>query len=153
VPYEPFFNDLRASDREREATAERLRAAAIEGRLDADELEERLAAAYGARWCSQLEHLTRDVTPPPARLPPLAPVFVRQSRRPNGLAIASVVVGVLWMWWLGSLAAVLMGHVALRQIARSGGTQSGRSAAVAGVALGYFGLTTLLATLLFSLAI
>jgi Domain of unknown function (DUF1707)/Domain of unknown function (DUF4190) len=153
VPYEPPTYDLRASDSDREAAVERLRAAALEGRLDGDELEERLEAAYAARWCSQLTQLTRDVTPPPARLPPLAPVFVRPARRPNGLAIASVVVGVLWMWWIGSLAAVIMGHAALRQIARSGGAQSGRSAALAGLAVGYFGLTTLLAVLLFTLAI
>jgi len=122
--------------------------AGLEGRLDSDELEERIASAYGARWCSELDALVVDITPPPARLEP--PVFVRPTRRVNGLAIASVVVGVLWMWWIGSLAAVVMGHVALRQIARSGGAQTGRAAALAGLGIGYFGLTTLLAVILFS---
>jgi Domain of unknown function (DUF1707)/Domain of unknown function (DUF4190) len=152
VPYEPGRSDLRASDADREATVERLRVAGMEGRLDSDELEERIEAAYGARWCSELESLTLDVTPPPARLDPAPLVFVRPARRPNGLAIASVVVGVLWMWWLGSLAAVIMGHVALRQIARSGGAQTGRAVALSGLAVGYFGLTTLLAVILFSSA-
>jgi hypothetical protein len=151
VPYEPGNNDLRASDADRESTVERLRVAGVEGRLDSDELEDRIASAYAARWCSELEALTLDVTPPPARLDP-ALVFVRPQRRVNGLAIASIVVGVFWMWWLGSLAAVIMGHVALRQIARSGGAQTGRAAALSGLAIGYFGLTVLLAVILFSAA-
>jgi Domain of unknown function (DUF1707)/Domain of unknown function (DUF4190) len=150
VPYESGRRDLRASDADREATVERLRVAGIEGRLDSDELEERIESAYAARWCSELEGLTLDVTPPPARYDPLPPVFVRPVRRVNGLAITSVVAGVLWIWWLGSIAAVVMGHVALRQIARSGGTQTGRAAAVAGLGLGYFGLTVLLAVILAS---
>jgi hypothetical protein len=152
VPYEPGKSDLRASDADREATVERLRVAGLEGRLDSDELEERIESAYAARWCSELDVLTLDVTPPPARLAagPPVPVFVRPARRVNGLAIASIVVGVLWMWWVGSVAAVIMGHAALRQIARSGGTQTGRAAALAGLGVGYFGLTTLLAVILFS---
>jgi hypothetical protein len=150
VPYEPSKHELRASDSDREATVERLRVAGIEGRLDSDELEDRIASAYAARWCSELESLTLDVTPPPARLDPGPIVFVRPQRRVNGLAIASIVVGVLWMWWVGSIAAVVMGHVALRQIERSGGAQTGRAAALIGLAVGYFGLTALLAVILFS---
>jgi hypothetical protein len=150
VPYESGRSDLRASDADREATVERLRVAGIEGRLDSDELEERIEAAYGARWCSELDALTVDVTPPPARLDVTPQMFVRPARPVNGLAIASIVVGVLWMWWIGSVAAVIMGHVALRQIARSGGAQTGRTAALAGLAVGYFGLTALLAVILFS---
>jgi Domain of unknown function (DUF1707)/Domain of unknown function (DUF4190) len=153
VPYEPPTHDLRASDADRERTVERLRVAALEGRLDSDELEERLTEAYGARWCSQLERLTYDVTPVSAPAPaPVAPTFVRPARRVNGLAVASVVAAVLWMWWLGSFAAVVMGHAALRQIARSGGKQTGRSAALAGLSIGYFGLVTLLFVLLFAAA-
>jgi hypothetical protein len=46
-----------------------------------------------------------------------------------------------------------MGHMALGQIARSGGQQTGRTAALIGTAFGYFGLTALLTILLFALAI
>ena len=137
--------DLRASDADREAAVERLRAAALDGRLDSDELEERLSQAYGARWCSELARLTDDVTPPV--------VFVRPERGVNPLAIASLVCGVFWIGFLGSLAAVVMGHMALSQIARSRGTQTGRTAALIGTAFGYFGLTALLTLLLFALAI
>jgi hypothetical protein len=150
VPYEPSKSDLRAADSDREAAVERLRVAAMEGRLDSDELEDRIASAYAARWCSELDALTLDVTPPPAPLDPAPFVFVRPQRRVNGLAIASVVLGVLWMGWLGSIAAVILGQRALSQIARSGGTQTGRAAALAGIAVGLFGLTTLLAVILFA---
>jgi hypothetical protein len=150
VPFEPAKHDLRASDSDREAAIERLRVAGLEGRLDSDELEDRIEAAYAARWVSELDALTLDVTPPAARLDPMPLMFVRPQRRLNGLAIASLVLGVLWMGWLGSVAAVILGHKALIQIARSGGAQSGRSVALVGVALGYFGLTTLLATILYS---
>jgi hypothetical protein len=140
--------DLRASDADRESTAERLRVAATEGRLDPEELEARLSAAYGARWCSELERLTVDVTPP---APPAAPpVFVRAQARTNGFAIASLVLGLLWMWWLGSVLAIVFGHVALKQINRSAGTQSGRGLAIAGLALGYFGTLALLLVVAFA---
>ena len=56
----------------------------------------------------------------------------------NGLAVASLVLGILWLWWVGSLLAVIFGHVALRQM-RSG-TQYGRVLAVSGLVLGYVGL-------------
>lgn len=153
MPYEPSKHDLRASDTDREAAVERLRVAGMEGRLDSDELEDRLATAYAARWCSELDALTLDVTPPAPRSDPGRLVFVRPVRRPNGLAIASLVAGVLWMWWLGSLAAVIMGHIALSQIARSGGTQTGRPVALAGIALGYIGLAAMLLVGLLAVAV
>ena len=134
MPYEPGKRDVRASDADREATVERLRVAGMEGRLDNDELEERIESAYAARWCGELEALTLDVTPPPARLHPMAPVFVRPARRlerPRDRCRSS---SAFVDGWLGSVAAVIMGHIALRQIDRSGGTQIGRAAAVAGLA-------------------
>ena len=138
--------ELRASDADREAAGERLRVAALEGRLDPAELDERMSAAYAARWCSELSQLTADVTPPPAPAPAVRPTFVRASAPTNGLAIASMVAGLFWMWWIGSVIAVIFGHVALKQIARDG--QSGRGMAIAGLVLGYIGLATLVVTLL-----
>jgi hypothetical protein len=140
VPYEP---DLRASDADRDAVVERLRAASLEGRLDGDELEERLARAYDARWCSELERLTADVTPPAAPY-----VYVRPNPRVNGLAIGSLVAGVFWFGFFGSIAAIILGHISLGQIARSRGTQTGRAAALAGIAFGWFGIAALLAIVL-----
>lgn len=53
--------DVRASDEERERTAERLREHTAAGRLDVDELAERLAAAYGARTRVELDALLADL--------------------------------------------------------------------------------------------
>lgn len=59
---------LRASDADREAVAQRLRAAHADGRLDVTEVEERLTAAYAAKTLGDLEPLTADLPPePPAR--------------------------------------------------------------------------------------
>jgi DUF1707 SHOCT-like domain/Domain of unknown function (DUF4190) len=143
VPYDPP-TQLRASDADRESVAERLRVAASEGRLDPDELDERLTAAYAARWCSELERLTGDVTPRP---PPPAPPVVYRPARTNALAIASFISAILWFGWFGSVAAVVCGHVALRQISRSGGAQSGVGFAVSGLVIGYFALAVLFAAL------
>jgi hypothetical protein len=65
---------LLASDRDREQAAERLRAAAAEGRLTAEELEERLERAFSARTEAELAPLVGDLplagdpAPPPARV-------------------------------------------------------------------------------------
>lgn len=52
---------LRISDAERHQVAELLREAAGEGRLDLEELDERLAATYAARTCADLVPITADL--------------------------------------------------------------------------------------------
>jgi DUF1707 SHOCT-like domain len=52
---------LRASDQDRERIAEVLHKAAAEGRLDLNEADERLNAAYAARTYAELEPLVRDL--------------------------------------------------------------------------------------------
>ncbi|MEW2415103.1 DUF1707 domain-containing protein [Streptomyces sp. NPDC046866] len=59
-PHEPL-PELRASDADRERVVERLRDAVAEGRLDMEEFEERLDAAYRSRTYAELEPLTRDL--------------------------------------------------------------------------------------------
>jgi hypothetical protein len=136
---------LRASDADREAAAERLRQACVEGRLDGDELDGRLGEVYAARWTGDLQRLTADVTPAPP--PPPVP-YGYPPPETNGLAIASLTAGILWLGWLGSIAAVIFGHVALAQIKRSGGREGGQGLAVAGLVLGWFGVGTLLLVVL-----
>lgn len=137
---------MRASDADRDVAADRLRVATGEGRLDPDELDERLSGVYGARWCSELVALTADVTPPAATA--VRPVFVhRPATKVNPFAVGSLVLGLFWFGWLGSVAAIPLGYVGLKQIRESEGTQLGRSLALIGVALGFVGVLTLLATL------
>ena len=52
---------MRASDADRERVTERLRKAAGEGRLEADELEERLEAALSARTYGGLDAVEADL--------------------------------------------------------------------------------------------
>jgi Flp pilus assembly protein TadB len=96
---------LRASDAEREEVAERLRNAAIEGRLLAEELEERLATALRARTHGELDALVADLPAPHSgrrqgglRVPRTAGEFA--------LAVALAMVAVLV---LIALALVIAG--------------------------------------------
>jgi hypothetical protein len=56
------------------------------------------------------------------------------------MAIASLVLGILWLWGLGSLLALIFGMVGRNQIDASAGHQGGRGLAVAGIVLGIIGL-------------
>ncbi|MDA0184212.1 DUF1707 domain-containing protein [Solirubrobacter phytolaccae] len=56
--------ELRASDADREHTADLLRHAMGEGRLTMEELDERLDVAYAARTQRELDKLTADVVVP-----------------------------------------------------------------------------------------
>ncbi len=60
----------------------------------------------------------------------------------NGMAIASMVLGIVWIYWIGSILAIVFGHTSLSQIKRTP-YQTGRGMAIAGLVLGYVGLTTL----------
>lgn len=60
------------------------------------------------------------------------------------MAIASLILGILWLYWLGSLLAIIFGHVALQQIQRSHGSSTGRGMAIAGLILGYIGIAVLI---------
>ncbi len=57
--------DLRVSDQEREATAQEIREHYASGRLDDDELSERLSATYGAKTQGQLQAVRADLPPLP----------------------------------------------------------------------------------------
>jgi len=64
--------------------------------------------------------------------------------RTNGLAIASMVLGILWLYWIGSILALILGYLALREIRQTPGTFEGKGMATAGVILGWVGVATLL---------
>lgn len=64
-------------------------------------------------------------------------------RSTNGLAIAALVLGIVWVYWIGSILALIFGYVAKGQIDASGGTQGGRGMAIAGIVLGWVGVGVL----------
>ena len=69
-------------------------------------------------------------------------VIVQQppSTTTNGLAIASMVLGIVWVYWIGSILALIFGYVARRRIKKSGGSQTGNGMAIAGIVLGWVGI-------------
>jgi hypothetical protein len=77
-PLQP--KDVRASDLDRELVADQLRMAAGDGRLDFDELDERLGAAYGAKTYGELEPLVADL--PGARAPSPGHAVARPEPEP-----------------------------------------------------------------------
>jgi Domain of unknown function (DUF4190) len=62
--------------------------------------------------------------------------MVVQRASTNGLAIASFVLSLLWMFWIGSILAVIFGHVALSQT-KDPAHSGGRGLAMAGLVIGY----------------
>jgi uncharacterized protein DUF1707 len=84
----PAPHDVLASDEERERVVEALRSNAAAGRLDADELEERLGAAYAAR-------IRGDLLPLLADLPSPAPPVARRPRRSIPALPPFVVIGLM----------------------------------------------------------
>jgi Domain of unknown function (DUF4190) len=63
----------------------------------------------------------------------------------NGLAIASVLLAVLWFAGIGAVLALVFGYRARREIKKSGGTQMSSGLATAGITLGWIGITILAA--------
>jgi hypothetical protein len=100
--------NLRAADADRERTAERLREAHGEGRLDLTEFQQRLEHCYQAKTVGELEELVRDLPrhdehdeqpslalfrPWGWRLGPLVPILI-------ALIVISAATGhhVFWLW-------------------------------------------------------
>lgn len=82
---------LRASDFDREQIAERLRQAMAEGRLSANELEERLGILFAARTYGELDALLADL--PVSR--PLHQPRARVARWAGALAALTLMLSVL----------------------------------------------------------
>jgi hypothetical protein len=120
----PQPHDLLASDDERERVAEVLRTHAAAGRLDSEELEERLGLAFAARTRSDLLPLLADLPAPPAprprrprNIPRVAPVI------PLAILLIAIwaLTGAGYFWPIWPIGAMLLstmkhrGHCARRR--------------------------------------
>jgi hypothetical protein len=74
--------------------------------------------------------------------------LMQAPAKTNGLAVAGMVLGIVWVYWIGSILAVIFGHVALSQIKKNPGQYSGRGMAIAAVVLGWIGVAILIIVLL-----
>ena len=89
--------ELRAADADRERIVERLRGAAAEGRLSAEELEERLETALAAPTYAELDKVVADL--------PAQPVLARSARRRHGELDAFFATSILLLaiWALSGM--------------------------------------------------
>jgi hypothetical protein len=116
--------NLRASDAEREATVRLLRDHGAAGRLDVEELEQRLEAAYAAGTGAELDALLRDL---PGNRP--APVAMGPHARPlreewGVFLVVAVTLVVIWalsgagyfwpLWVIGFWGGALVAKSAFR---------------------------------------
>jgi hypothetical protein len=80
--------------------------------------------------------------PPPApSYPPPPPA----GSRTNGLAVASLVLGIVWLCGVGSILALVFGAMALSRIKRTG--EGGRGLVIAGIVLGSIGAVMLVVSI------
>ncbi|MCZ2858857.1 DUF4190 domain-containing protein [Blastococcus sp. VKM Ac-2987] len=66
------------------------------------------------------------------------------------MAIASMVLGILWIYWIGSILALVFGYTAKSQIRERG--ESGGGMATAGIVLGWIGVGFLAVGVIFGVA-
>ena len=101
--------DVRASDAERERTAETLRTHAAAGRLDPDELEARLEQAFTAQTRAELTPLVAD-------LPTTQPKQPRELPRIPAIVPLAILLIAIWaltgagyFWPVWPIGAMLVG--------------------------------------------
>ena len=60
------------------------------------------------------------------------------------MAIASLVLGLVWIYGIGSVLAIIFGFIAKKNIRNSNGMETGGGMATAGIVLGIIGAAILL---------
>lgn len=137
---------MRAAAADRERTIDVLKAAYGEGRLSRDEFETRTARTMSARYYGELAAIVADLPAgplghplgyqPPGYYPSMVPIAVPT----NGLAVGSLVCGILEFFTLGvaAIPAVILGHMARGQIRRTG--ERGDGMAITGLVLGWMAI-------------
>ncbi|MFO8013622.1 MAG: DUF4190 domain-containing protein [Phycisphaerae bacterium] len=90
--------------------------------------------------------MSQSHAPPPAVPAPSPPEGYPPppaTPRQNGLAVASLVLGIVSLacsQCITALPGVILGHIALRQIRDSGGAETGEGMAIGGLVCGYISI-------------
>lgn len=109
----------------------------------------RVTASNGwVGWVDSRRLVDRGAAHAASQTAALVTPHVPQGAKTNGFAIASMVLGIVWVYWIGSILALVFGYIGKRQIDESHGTQTGRGMAIAGIVLGWVGVGILLAIIL-----
>jgi type IV pilus assembly protein PilA len=105
------------------------------------------------KFCPQCGiQLPRDGAPqaaPASIVPPLPAPSIKPET--SGMAIGSLICGIFFFFFPSAAAAVVLGHLSQSDIRRSGGRKTGAGLALAGLVLGYFGLTSLIIIVLIAI--
>jgi hypothetical protein len=143
---------MRATDADRENVRSILQDAHVEGRLDWQEFDARTTALLNAQTYDQLAALTADL---PSRVPASPPMVYQPmpggAGATNGMAVGALICGIaqfLGFWLLGTIPAIVLGHMARKEIRQTG--ERGAGMAMAGLVLGYVGVAL---TILFAIFI
>jgi len=109
-----------------------------------------MANPDSGQFCSQcgqpLPAVAARTAPGPAPVPGSSlatPPPLAGEAPPSGKAIASLVCGIFTFFLPASIAAIILGHISLSDIRNSAGRIGGKGIAIAGLVLGYLGLTIL----------
>ena len=94
--------------------------------------------ASDGRWYPPEQH--PGATQVAAPLQAAYPYRPTPPRTTCGMAVASLVLSLVWIGGLGSILGVVFGFVARSEIKRSAGAKSGDGIAIAGIAIGFVGL-------------
>jgi hypothetical protein len=148
---EDRLSQIEAEERARLEIRERLEA---ERRTTTGTVEPPDPAAGQDQWAPPLGFAPPAAAPayPPATVDPRGYPVVT-SQKTNGLAVAGMVLGILWLYWIGSVLALIFGYVAKGQIDASNGQQGGRGMAIAAIVLGWVGVGTLVLLLLLGVGV
>jgi len=142
---------LRASSADRDRAVDVLKAGYAEGRLTKDEYDSRASQAFAARTLGDLARVTADLPGGHLAQPawPVAPT----PARTNALAIASLACGIgqPFTGFLSTIPAIVLGHMARREIRRTG--EDGKGLATVGLVLGWTGFAVLVVACLFIVVI
>jgi uncharacterized membrane protein len=137
---------LRASTADRERAVDVLKAGYAEGRLTQEEYDARAGRALAARTVGDLAAVTADL---PNGGHPADPGWRPAPARTNPMAVASLACGVgqPFTGFLSTIPAIVLGHMARREIRRTG--EDGMGLATAGLVLGWTGFALLVMVCLF----
>jgi hypothetical protein len=134
---------MRAADADRDRVAGVLGTAYSEGRLSKDEYDTRLGYALSARTYGDLDSVVTDL--PVGRPAFTSPVLAAPRAKTNVLAVTSLACGVGQFMFgpLATIPAIVLGHMARREIKRTG--EQGAGMALAGLLLGWGAVILLVA--------
>jgi hypothetical protein len=82
-----------------------------------------------------------------------APPAVALAPKTSGLAIVSLICGLLFFIFPSAAAAVICGHISRSEIRRSRGQKTGAGMALAGLILGYIGISIIPVIIIAAIAI